>query len=371
MSASVRLPVLAAVLALLVTGCGGGRAAGVVSDPQAAVLHAGDMPRGYREGDDTVCGVPSATEGNWPQLETLFWETQPEGCSIDLYRAWAPPGGVTSVALVFGNVEDAERGYRAQAELFRFTVGLDADRVERANLGDEAQLVHGGAPNGPAVAAVWRTGNVVALLTVEPADDELALELAGRQQKLIQGDATPAPPINPADELELPLDDPALTMPVYWLGRTFGPEGGLPPVALDEVYASSTGAQLGYSARASGRYAGLRMVQMPAATWERERRTRLGRAVWDSPCARKTVVELPNGHAEIYEGYGVLRRLTEPCPKTEPDRVVALVYLDDVVVTVNMPYCYTCGLVSSGNPYETIAAMTKVVRGLNVRERHS
>ena len=156
-------------------------------------------------------------------------------------------------------------------------------------------------------------------------------------------------------------------MPVYWLDRTFGPGGEVPPIRLNEVYASETGAQLGYSSSEPGRYAGVRMVLMPPSAWERERRTRLGRLVWDSPCARKTVVELPDGHAEIYEGYGVSRPLRKPCPTSEPDRVVAIAYLDGVVATVNMPYCYSCGVVSSGNPYETVDAMTAVVHGLKVR----
>ena len=324
-------------------------------------------------GGNTPLGVPAATEGDWPQLESLFRETQPDGCMIELNNIWTsdsgPPDGVTSLALVFGNVEDAKRVYRAQAELFRFTLGLDAERVERADLGDEAELMHSDGLDDTAVAVVWRSGNVVALLAVEPADEKLALELAGRQQELIQGDAAPASPPTPAEQLELPLDDPALRMPVYWLDRTFGPDSEVSPIRLSEVYASETGAQLGYSSSEPGRYAGVRMVLMLPSAWERERSTRLGRLVWDSPCARKTVVELPDGHAEIYEGYGVSRVLRKPCPTSEPDRVVAIAYLDGVVATMNMPYCYSCGVVSSGNPYETVDAMTTVVRSLTIRPR--
>jgi hypothetical protein len=107
-----------------------------------------------------------------------------------------------------------------------------------------------------------------------------------------------------------------------------------------------------------------------AEDWRREwGHTRLGRLIWDSPCARKTVIELPEGHAEIYEGYGVSRVLKEPCPTSKPDRVVAHVYFGDVLVRVNTPYCYSCGLVETGNPYDTIAGMTAVVRGLEIRKR--
>jgi hypothetical protein len=64
---------------LVLAGCaGGGQPAKGIAGLEAAVLHAGDMPRGYREGDDSACGVPLAMEGNWPQLEPLFAETGPK-----------------------------------------------------------------------------------------------------------------------------------------------------------------------------------------------------------------------------------------------------------------------------------------------------
>jgi len=365
--------VLVAAVVTVLAACGGNRTS-AAADPRAAVLHAGDLPRGYREGDDTACGVPSATEGDWPQLERLFGETRPDACAIELQRVWAPspgqPGAATSAAFVFGSSEDAERGYRAQVELLRFTASLDAQRIEDADLGDEAHLVHGSGLNDPATALVWRSGNVIALLAVEPANEKLALELARRQQELIQGDVTAAPPFNPEDDLELPLDDPASSIPVYWLGRTFAPGGGLPALELSEAYAGSNGAQLGYTGTDSGEGGSVRLEMSRPETWRREwGHTRLGRLIWDSPCARKTVVALADGRAEIYEGYGVSRPLKEPCPTTEPDRVVAHVYLGEVLVRVNMPYCYSCGLVSDGNPYDTVAGMTAVARGLKIRPR--
>jgi len=363
--------ILLSTLALLL-GCSGSteRGAQATVDPQAAVLHAGDLPRGYREGDDTVCGIPSATEGDWPQLESLFWETQPNACAIELQRIWAPepgqPGGVTSAAFVFSNAEDAERGYGAQVELLRFTASLDARRNQDAELGDEAQLVRGDGLNDPATAVVWRSGSVVALLAVEPADEDAALDLARHQQDLIEGGSKPAPPV---DALELELDDPGLAVPVYWLGRTFDPGEGLPPIVLREIYASG-GASLDYSAADPNRHGGVSLVLSPPASWQTWRRNPVGRLVWDSPCARKTTVLLASGHAEIFEGYGASRPLKEPCPTSEPDRVVAHIYLDRVVVTVNMPNCYRCAAAGPDrNPYETVAGMTAVARGLKLRQR--
>jgi hypothetical protein len=142
-----------------------------------------------------------------------------------------------------------------------------------------------------------------------------------------------------------------------------------PPVRLVEAYAASNGAQLGYAA-SGGQRGRVRLELVRPALWRKQRgRTRLGRLVWDSPCARETVVELPDGHAEIYEGYGVSRPLKEPCPTMEPDRVVAHVYLGEILVRVNMPYCYSCGLVETGNPYDSVAGMKAVARGLKLRRR--
>ena len=113
---------------------------------------------------------------------------------------------------------------------------------------------------------------------------------------------------------------------------------------------------------------GLTLDLWTPGAWQRFRRTLLGRLVWDSPCARKTVVDLPGGHAEIFAGYGTRRPLERPCPDRPPDRVIAHVYLRGVVVAVDMPYCYACAShIGARSPYETVAGMTAIARGLRVR----
>lgn len=70
--------VFCSALCVLVAGCGGNAQiqAQRIDNPHAAVLRVADLPRGYREGDDTVCGL-ATTEGDHPELQSLFVEEQP------------------------------------------------------------------------------------------------------------------------------------------------------------------------------------------------------------------------------------------------------------------------------------------------------
>jgi hypothetical protein len=72
------------------------------------------------------------------------------------------------------------------------------------------------------------------------------------------------------------------------------------------------------------------------------------------------VLEVPGGRAEIYGGY------SKGCG-AEPDHWLAHVYYDEVVVAVNMAYCYACGGRSADDPYNSREGMEAVVRGLKRR----
>lgn len=360
-----RIAVAAGAL-LLLGGCGEQRRE--VGSPEAAVLRAADMPRGYREGDDTACGLASTEDEDSP-LAALFGSGRPRACIIELERVWAPYRVVTSAAYVFRSADAAERAFSDRGPLLEYTASLST-RVERTTqLGDEAAVVQGRGLNDPAVATVWRSGKVVAVLAVEPADSGLAAAFARRQQRRIAGEA---PASLTVDTVELELDDPSLALPVYWLGRSFDPAGSLPALQLSQAVTLGTGpgddVKMDYAGVAGGRVVGVTLDLWRPRTWARFRRTLLGRLVWDSACAKKTVVRLPNGRAEIFAGYGTRRPLRPPCPDRPPDRVVAQVYLPGVVVAVDMPYCYGCAAPpATRNPFETVAGMTEIARGLRLR----
>lgn len=59
---------------------------------------------------------------------------------------------------------------------------------------------------------------------------------------------------------------------------------------------------------------------------------------------------------------------SRPCPKRKRDRVLAHIYLERAVVTVNIPICYFCIAVSARNePYNSLAGMKAVIRSLQLR----
>jgi hypothetical protein len=364
-----------ACLLLLVAGCGrkDQHESRRIDDPEAAVLRAGDLPRGYVEGDDTGCGL-ATTEGDDPELESLFAKERPRACIVELERVWTGadgPRGVTSAAFVFRDEAAAERGLGAKASLLEYTASLTPGETQEFDLGDEGQLVRGRGLNDPAMGVLWRSGNVLAMLVVEPVDQPAAVSFARLQQRRIAGTL---PVRAPKDMVELQLDDPALRMPVYWLGRSFDPGGPLPRLDLAEASVLGTGpgntVKLDYVGSAGGHSVGVTIDLWRRDAWQRFRTTLLGRLVWDSSCARKTTVRLADGHADIYEGYGTQRPLEPPCPSRAPDRVLAHVYLHGVVAAVDMPYCFACAAPPvSGTPYETVAGMTAIAKGMRLRER--
>ncbi len=333
------------------------------------MLRAGDLPRAYSEGDDTACGIATTEEGP-TELEQLFAQDHPRACVIELNRIWSPRRTVTSAAFVFDDAAAAKRGFQARAVLLPYSASLEAAESQVMSLGDEARLVSGRGLNDPAVAVVWRRDNVVAILAVEPASGSTARRLATEQERRLEGRLAAKPP---RDSVELPLDDPALTLPVYWLGREFDAPG-LPTLRLAgaaNVARSGPGntVKLDYGGVEPNRIVGVTIDLWTPGAWRRFERTLLGRLVWDSPCARKTVVRLPAGHAEIYAGYGTPQPLQRPCPRRAPDRVIAHVYFGGVVAAVDMPYCYACARPSTPSPFETVAGMTAIARGLELRRR--
>jgi hypothetical protein len=366
--------VVALSVAVSILACGCGKSAEEprsAAGPEQLVLRTGDLPRGYEYGDDSACGIPS-TEGDWPTLEPLFSSERPSSCAMQLEWVWKgePPysSGITSAAYRFGDAYGARRAFDLRDELASFTATLDVKERAGLRLGDEAELLRGRGLNNPATGAVWREGDVVAVLVVEPANEGATRTLAEKQQRRLE-QPSPRSPQQLGNDAALQLDDPALKLPVHWVGRRFDPPGALPPLELELANVGGNGpgqsVQLWYRG-------GISLDTWEPEPWKRFRRTRLGRLIWDSPCTRKTVVKVAGGRAEIFQGYGEPNPVQRPCPKRRRDRVLAHVYYGDVIVAVNMPYCYTCARpTQSPNPYNTVDGIETVVRSLRLRVRRS
>ena len=193
------------------------------------------------------------------------------------------------------------------------------------------------------------------------------------------------------------LDQPGLGVTVYWLGREFAGEGGLPALRL----ASSAGPDHpgeGPGNRVSMSYKPPQGQAVEIRLWEP--------AEWDSfyqvvippgalgsSCAEQEEIQLEGGRAVIFMGYeprvpprttpdttsnndGFLRDVTPTpasaasgCPARPFDLFMAVVSFEDTVVTVNAPHCVDCaGRGADLDPYDSRAGMEAIVRGLRLRQ---
>jgi len=214
---------LALLLALLVAGCGGSSIGDEsdLSEPQAMMLRLGDLPAGFRYGDERGCGDLATTDGKDPELDEFLLETRPRWCVGDFSREWGgPPRSVEATLFLFDSDEDATRAWRFRKRLFDHFGRIYMTR-ERGR-GDLIPFDSDGLQQFGAGEA-WRDGQVVVAVYEEGLSGtdghEFASDLAAKQRQRIESPSSPAE----EDDREIGLEDPAIEIPVYWLGREFDP----------------------------------------------------------------------------------------------------------------------------------------------------
>lgn len=226
----MKLRVAAALLVL--AGCGGESRIGDepdLSEPAAMMLRLSDLPAGYRYGDDGECGELATTDGRHDELDELLVEARPRWCVGDFAREWGgPPRNVSTALFLFDSEEQASRAWRFRRPLFdhfaRIRLTTERTRGETVSFESEGLQQFG-------AGEAWRDGRIVVVVYEEglagEAGRDFAGELAAKQRARIES------PSHPQEEVdrELALEDPALELPVYWLGRRFAPEG-LPVLTL-------------------------------------------------------------------------------------------------------------------------------------------
>lgn len=331
------------------------------------MLRLADLPAGYTQSGDYECGPFVSTEGASPRIDEFLRETRPRGCTAEFHSAWHDRRSVRSAVFSFGTAEDASSGWALRDELFlRFGAVSISAEFTADGPGEEAIRFDSEGLNAPGVGVAWRDGRVLAIVFEEglggEEGGEFAAELARKQDSRIHS-PEPVPDSEPGREVA--LDDPSIAVPVYWLGPEFEPSG-LPRLEFYEgVHLAGEhgpGNEVKLDYYGEGLRFGIGVDLWKPAMWERFKTTRLGRMVWDSPCARRSDLRVSGGRAIIYGGYG-----SGGCPESEPDHWLAHVYLDGVVVAVNMPNCYACAGGSSGDPYNSRRGIEAVVRGLRPR----
>ena len=355
------MKLLAAAVVLLLAGCGGSSALDDepdLAEPAAMMLRLGDLPAGFRYGDDRGCADVWSTEGRETELDEMLIETRPRWCLGDFAREWGGPPRVAQTTLfLFETDEDAKRAWELRKHLFA-SFGRILITTERGS--EDAVVFDSNGLQQLGAGEAWREGRLVVAVYEEGLSGkvgrEFAADLAAKQRERIE---TPSDPVE-EDDREIGLEDPAIAIPVYWLGREFEP-AGLPKLELDRAdhlrgEGPGNEVKIDYQSDSGG----VNLDLWKPEAWRTFKTTRLGRMIWSSQCARRSELSFEGGRAEVYGGY------SQGCDG-EPDHWLAHVYYDEVVVAVNMAYCYSCGGRPASDPYNSREGMEAVVRGLRRR----
>lgn len=370
------------------------------------ILRLPDLPRGYLvdsaftewAGNPILCTRLDPPDRR-RQVARFVARFRPAGCAAFYYRLFQAPGEdepllVASGALPLESRAAADAGWRLAPLLLAQL--LDNHRPKEVaapgRLGRATRLFHTNdpplfsyfKPGRRASLLVWRSGNKLAAVVATGDSfatlDRAALELARRQQAHIRR-PTPYADAERFDG-DVALDDPRLTEPVYWLGKSFSPGRGLPDTGLRGAYSplsygleesifayeeEAPGLRLGIIYGSGGDYGDFSLYDWTAARWPEYGNSRAGRAIVTWHCTRKRRIELPAGQAVIYGGYAKNYRR---CPTGRPDAFTAHAYFGDLVIVVDPVLRGQIDEIESRHsPYSSFRSMEAILRGLRPHPR--
>jgi hypothetical protein len=384
--------VTALLAALTMTSAGAAERKG--PDQTRLLLRLPDLALGYMnldfsEGGDRpiFCSQLTNPEDTPPRLRRFILRFHPRGCISAYYNLFTLPGQepgpqfIGTGAMALGSDRAADAAWKMVPILLSRLFGDRPPREVETDieLGDAARLFHATLPGESKILGrrtsilVWRTGNTLAVVETFGSklgkDDRDAARLAPLQQGHIENPT----PYTGAEryDAEVPLDDPALDHPVYWLGRDFEPPG-LPSTHLEhaEAFTSQIGREktgkeirLQYEAT-DGRY--LTIDEWSPRQWQVFRKSRLSHTLVSWHCTKTQTVQLPEGTATIYAGY---KRNYRKCPSAPPTSFTARVSLPGVVVAVQPPH--SLHFASPGGAYASYEQMEAILTGLAVRAKRT
>jgi hypothetical protein len=383
--------VVAALLGAATIALRSASAARSPEDPaERLALRLHDLPLGYfpldfseGNGIEFICDELDPADPS-PKLASFVKRFAPRGCLVIYLRVYRVPGEGPSAAVVgsgaldAGSEEAAMAGFSVAGELLgKLTEnGVPDEVAPTATIGDATRLFHWKRVpplfrNGHLGSfLVWRSGSVLAAVFASAgslaASDSIASSLAQRQQSHIEHPA----PYTRAERntSEVGLDDPALKIPVYWLGRNFEPGHGLPVARLESGGASRYDRERPRGKKLELHYShNLELSAWTKAGWRRFRATPSARDILAEPCTESTDLPIAGGRATIYAGHTEGFR---PCSARSPKRFFAIVHLGGVVTAVNIASCRDCREPVRGS-FNSLAGMKAVARSLRLRPEPS
>ncbi|HVD39660.1 MAG TPA: hypothetical protein VNC16_01470 [Solirubrobacterales bacterium] len=376
-------------------------AAGGYRPPKAnqseMVLRRPDLPPGFGNGylgegrgdDGLLCEAfsdPSAQHGAMVEFVRKY---RPSGCIAAYDKLYEIPGEppfapvVFSGVLALGNATAATDAWHLiPTMLGRVLLAGQPRQVETAlKVGARSRLFHTPRAWFPylirgkhkASLLAWRSGNTIAVVVAMggsvATNDRVVAELAPRQQAHIL-EPTPYTAAERSDA-EVGLDNPAIDLPVYWLGRNFRPGHGLPPNRLFRSYFSGeplpeTNEDI--SEKPYGplgvAYENIWLDTWTPATWSVFADSRVGRAITSWKCTRTRTIPLSEGTATIFAGY---KEDFRQCPDEKRKVFTAWVDLGEVRIVVNSPPAWD--FIETVNPYGSFEGMEAIVRSLRLRPK--
>jgi hypothetical protein len=393
--------VLAVALGVVLLGSSSSDAAGDYRPPKVdqseMVLRLTDLPPGFANGylgegrgdDGLLCesfSDPSAQHGGMVDFVRRY---RPSGCIASYSSLYEIPGQqpvapvVFSGVLALGSATAAGDAWNlVPTMLRRALIGGQLRKVETSiEVGARTRLFHTPRAWFPyllrgkhkASILAWRSGNTIAVVVAMggsvATNDRVVAELAPRQQAHIL-EPTPYTGAERSDA-EVGLDDPAIDLPVYWLGRNFRPGHGLSDNRLFRSYHSDkplpeTGGDI--SEKPYGllgiSYENIWLDTWTPATWSVFADSRAGRAITTWKCTRTRTIPLTEGTATIFAGY---KENFRRCPKKAPKAFTAWVDLGEVRIVVNSPPAWD--FIETVNPYGSFEGMEAIVRSLVLRPK--
>jgi len=363
-------------------------------DQTRLLLRFSDLVLGYMnfdfsEGENRpiFCSQLTHPEDTPPKLKRFILRFHPRGCIGAFFRLFAPPGReqgprfIGTGVMALGSDRAADAAWRMVPILLgRLLGGQPPREVDPGiRIGDATRRFHttlqgeAGFLGSRTSFLVWRSGNTLAVVeTFGPKlgeDDRNATQLAPLQQAHIE---------NPTRytgaeryDAEVPLDDPALKQPVYWLGRNFKPTGLSPTRLADaDTFASQTEREktgkeirLAYE-NADSDY--LVIDEWNPRQWQVFQKSKLSHTLVSWHCTETRTVQLPEGTATIYAGY---KRDYRKCPTGPPTSFTARASLPGAFVSVETPF--TLHFAFPSRIYNSYEAMETILGGLTLRAKRT